>query len=84
MASSTALEVIMSHEDYRKIATDTFQGYADEDLEGKLLWESIKMDFENWTKEHWDAINGKTWSAIKRFLLEHRCFEKILCPLAPH
>ena len=27
------------------------------------------MDFENWTKDQWDAINGKTWSTIKRFCI---------------
>ncbi len=45
MASSSPSEVIMSDKDYRKIATDTFQGYADNDLEGLLLWEAIKIDF---------------------------------------
>ena len=69
MTASPASEVIMSDKDYRQIATDTFQGYADENLEGKPLWESIKTDFEDWTKEHWDAINGKTWSAIKGFCI---------------
>ena len=69
MTTSPASEAIMSDQDYRQIATDTFQRYADENLEGKPLWESIKIDFENWTKEHWDAINGKTWSAIKGFCI---------------
>ena len=69
MTTSPASEVIMSDQDYRQVATNTFQGYADENLEGKPLWESIKMNFEDWTKEHWDAINGKTWRAIKGFCI---------------
>ena len=69
MTTSPASEVPMSDKDYCQIATDTFQGYADDNLEGKPLWESIEMDFEDWTKEHWDAINGKTWTAIKAFCL---------------
>ena len=59
MTTSPASEVPMSDKDYRQIATNTFQGYADDNLEGKLLWESIKMDFKDWTKEQWDVINGK-------------------------
>ena len=66
MTSSPALEVIMSDKDYRQIATDTFQGYADEDFEGKLLWEAIKIDFEHWTKENWEAIDDSTWMTIKQ------------------
>lgn len=27
------------------------------------------MDFEDWTKKHWDAINGITWSAINEFCI---------------
>ena len=65
MTTSPALEVSMSDKDYSQIATDIFQGYADGNLESNPFWESIKMDFEDWTKEHWDAINGKTWTAIK-------------------
>ena len=52
MTTSPASEVPMSDKDYRQIATNTFQGYADDNFEGELLWESIKIDFEDWTKEH--------------------------------
>ena len=69
MTTSPASEAIMSDQDYCQIATDKCQGYADENLEGKPFWESIKIDFEIWTKKHWDAINGKTWSAIKGFCI---------------
>ena len=69
MTTSPASQVIMTDKDYRQIATNMFQGYADKDLEGKLLWESIKMDFKHWTKEQWDAINCKTWSVIKKYYI---------------
>ena len=69
MTTSPASEAIMSDQDYCQIATDTFQGYADENLKGKPLWESIKIDFKDWTKKHWNAINGKTWSVIKGFCI---------------
>ena len=51
MTTSPASKVPISDKNYRQIAIDIFQGYADDNLEGKLLWESIKMDFEDWTKE---------------------------------
>ena len=57
MASSPASEVILSDKDYRQIATDMFQGYADEDFEGKLLWKAMKIDIKNWTKENWDRLS---------------------------
>lgn len=40
-------KVIMSDKDYRQIITNGFQGYIDDNLEDKQLWESIKIDFEN-------------------------------------
>ena len=69
MASSPASEVILSDKDYRQIATEMFQGYTDEDFEGKLLWKAMKIDFKNWTKENWDALDGRTWSKIIRFCI---------------
>ena len=60
MASSPAPDVILSAKDYRQIATNMFQGYTDERFEGKLLWRSMKIDFKYWTKENWDALDGKT------------------------
>jgi len=64
MATSPASDIILSPEDYRRIATDMFQGYTDENFEGLLFWRAMKMDFKYWTKENWDALNGKTWNKI--------------------
>lgn len=47
MASSIALEVIISDKNYRKITTNTFKRYTDEDFENLLLKEFIKMNFKN-------------------------------------
>ena len=70
MTTSPASQVIMTDKDYRQIALDMFQGYAEQELEGKVLWESIKMDFKRWTKEQWDAaINGNTWSMITKYCI---------------
>lgn len=69
MVSLTVLELIMSDKDYHKIATNLFQGYANEDFEEKLLWESIKIDFETWTKDYSNATNSKTWSVVIRFCI---------------
>ena len=70
MTTSSTPQVIMTDKDYRQIALNTFQGYAEQELEGKLLWESIKMDFKLWTKKEWDAaINGNTWSMIKKYCI---------------
>ena len=66
MASSLTSEVILSDEDYRKLATDTFQKYARVDIEDSLLLEAIQIDFEHWTKENWEAIDGNTWMTIKQ------------------
>lgn len=41
------LEITITDKNYCQIATNIFQRYADNNLEGKLLWESIKIDFEN-------------------------------------
>ena len=64
MTTSPAADVILTAKDYRQIAIDMFQGYADERFEGKPLWRSMKIDFKDWTKEHWDALDGKTWNKI--------------------
>ncbi|MCJ1346957.1 hypothetical protein MMC31_005177, partial [Peltigera leucophlebia] len=66
MASSPNSEVILPDEDYRRFATDTFQEYARSDLEDSLLWDAINIDFEHWTIENWEAINGNTWNTIKK------------------
>ena len=63
---SDASEVILLDEDYCRLATDAFQDYARADLEDSLLWEDIHIDFNHWTKENWEAINGNTWSTIKK------------------
>ena len=70
MTTSSTLQVIITDKNYCQIALNMFQGYAEQQLEGKLLWESIKMDFKLWTKEEWDAaINGNTWSMIKKYCI---------------
>ena len=69
MTTLPALNVILSAKDYRKIATDMFQGYADECFEGKPLWRSMKIDFKYWTKEQWDALDGKTWNKILTYCI---------------
>ena len=66
MASSPTSEVIMSDEDYRNQATDTFQKYARAGFEDSHLLEVIQIDFEHWTKENWEAIDGNTWMTIKQ------------------
>lgn len=50
----------MSDKNYCKITIDIFQKYADDNLESKLFWKFIKMDFENWIKKYEDTINSKT------------------------
>lgn len=60
MASLPTSKVLISDKDNCKIATNIFQKYIDNHLEGKLFWESIKIDFKNWTKENSDIINSKT------------------------
>ena len=37
MTTSSTLQVIMTDKDYRQIALNMFQGYAEQQLEGKLL-----------------------------------------------
>ena len=69
MTTSHALQVIMTAKNYCQIATNVFQGYADERFEGKDLWKSMKIDFKYWTKEHWDALDGKTWNKILTYCI---------------
>ena len=52
MTTSPFLKVPMSDKDYYQIAINTFQGYADNTFKGKRFWESIKINFEDWTKEY--------------------------------
>lgn len=59
----------MSDKDYYQIVTNVFQKYIDDNLEDKSLWEFIKIDFEDWSKEYWDIINSKNWSLMKVFCL---------------
>lgn len=47
MITSPALAGPMSNKNYCQIATDTFQRYANSNLEGNLFLESIKIDFKN-------------------------------------
>lgn len=47
MILSPTLQVIITDNAYCQIATDMFQGYAKEQIEGKLLWKSIKIDFKH-------------------------------------
>ena len=46
MTISPASQIIMTDKEYRQIATDILQGYADERFEGKFFWKSIKIDFK--------------------------------------
>ena len=70
MTTSPASQVIMTDKNYRKIALNMFQGYTEQELEGKVLWESIKMDFKHWNKEQWDTvIHGNTWSMITKYCI---------------
>lgn len=52
MTISLTLKVSINDNNYCQITTNTFQRYADSNLEGKPFWEFIKIDFENWIKEH--------------------------------
>ena len=47
MTISSTLDVIKNEKDYCQIATNTFQEYANEDFEGKLLEETIKINFKH-------------------------------------
>ena len=69
MTTSPALDIILSAKDYHKIATNMFQGYADEYFEGKPLLRSIKIDFKYWTKEQWNALDGKIWNKILTYCI---------------
>ena len=66
MASSPTSEVILLDEDYRRLATNAFQEYARVDIGDSLLLRAIQIDFEHWTKENWEAIDGSTWTTIKK------------------
>ena len=60
----------MTDKNYCQIALNIFQEYDEQELEGKLLWESIKMDFKLQTKKKGDAaINDNTWSMIKKYYI---------------
>ena len=52
MTTSTISEVIISDQNYCPIVTNKFQEYADKNLEGKLFLESMRIDFQDWTKKH--------------------------------
>ena len=51
MTTLPALQLIMPDKNYCQIALDMFQGYAEQELEGKVFWKSIKIDFKRWTKK---------------------------------
>ena len=46
MTTSPVSQLIMTDKDYCQIALDMIQGYAEQELEGKFFWESIKKDFK--------------------------------------
>ncbi len=71
MASSPTSEIILSDKDYCKITTDVFQMYACANFEESSLLEAFQIDFEHWTKENWEAIDGNTWITIKQHCI-HR------------
>ena len=64
-----ALQIILTDKNYHQIASDMFQGYTNERFEGKFFWKSMKIDFKDWTKEHWDALDGKTWNKILTYCI---------------
>ena len=51
MTTSPVLQFIMTDKNYRQIALEMFQRYAEQELEGKFLWEFIKIDFKRMTKK---------------------------------
>lgn len=69
MTISPLPDITLSAKDYHLITIDIFQRYVDECFEGKFLWKSIKIDFKYWTKENWDAFNGKTLNKILRYCI---------------
>ena len=71
MASSPSSEIIPSHGNYCKIATDVFQKYARANFEDWSLLEAFQIDFEHLTKENWKAIDGSTWITIKQHCIPH-------------
>ncbi len=66
MASLPISEIILSDEDYCKIATNVFQKYARANFEDSSLLEAFQIDFEYFTKENREAINSSTWITIKQ------------------
>lgn len=69
MTTLSTSEVPISDKNYCNIVINIFQGYTNDNLEGKPFWESIKIDFKDWTKKYQNAINSKTQSIIKAFQL---------------
>ena len=70
MTTLATLQLIMTDKNYHQVALDMFQRYAEQELEGKIFWESIKMNFKRWTKEQWDVvINDNTWSIIIKYYI---------------
>lgn len=47
MASLPTSKININIKNYCQIAANIFQGYADEGFESKVLWEFIKIIFEN-------------------------------------
>lgn len=66
MTTSSILQVIITDKNYCQMALNMFQDYVEQQLEGKLFQESIKIDFKLQTKKGWDAaINYNTQSMLK-------------------
>ena len=71
MTTSPLSNVTLSTKDYRQIALNMFQKYADECFKGKFLKRSMKINFKYWTKENWDVLNSKTWYKILGYFIPH-------------
>ena len=69
MASLPILKVFPSDDVYRKFILDTLQEYALSKLEDTFFSGAMRLDFENWTGEVLERINGLIWSKIKKFCI---------------
>ena len=48
-----------------------FQQYSDCHLEDYSLWNVIQIDFEDFEVEHFNKLNGKTWSVLRDYCYTH-------------
>lgn len=67
MISLLTSKVSIIDKNYSRIITNGFQKYVEDNLKGKSLQKSIKIDNEDWTKEHLDTINSKNQSTVTAF-----------------